>query len=149
MIPEATIENAITKLSESREEVETRFLENHRIFFDYLHNEILSALEDDLQAQLIFYITIIHESCFLANGSLPPFSLEDYAENEDNNWRTTEKNSNWEETVNFFFRDYPEEDLLAFVEDMLSEIDGSEKNTASTEVIFIVAKSYIDTVCSL
>lgn len=149
MISESIIEKAVANLTEHREETESIFINNHRIFFDYLHEEIYSALDEELQSQLYFCIVVLHESFRISNGTLPTFSIEEYAEYEDENWGISDDQSSWEATVNTFFEEYKEEDLLAFIEDMLSEADENANSSASIEVMFIVAKSYIDTICGV
>ena len=69
-------------------------------------------------------------------------------ENEEKNWTVLQeqKRGPFREKVTIFFEDYPEEDLLAFVEDTVELDDDSPITAVGREVIFIAAKSIIDTV---
>ena len=48
------------------------------------------------------------------------------------------------DTMDAFFKNYSEEDLLAFVEDILVEDDDQELTTVGKEIILICSKSLID-----
>ena len=146
MIDESVIEKVANTLTESGEEIESRFIKNHGNFYNYLQIEIFSALSEELRSQLYFIIIVIHEAYFLTHRSLAQFNLEDYIENEDLNWQTSEKNSDWKLTVDSFFNNYPEEDLLAFVEDITIGTEDSPTDSAALKVLFIISKSYIDTI---
>ena len=52
--------------------------------------------------------------------------------------------SRWRRRLDAFFKNYSEEDLLAFVEDILVEDEDQELTTVGKEIILICSKSLID-----
>ena len=70
---------------------------------------------------------------------------EEISKVEDQNWSVLdEQKGEFREKLNVFFKDYPEEDLLAFVEDMLIGDDNTDMTPVGREVIFVKLKSVID-----
>ena len=72
------------------------------------------------------------------------FDIEEFQHHEDQNWALREEVANVTEAIDQYFDGFVEEDLLAFVEDMLIIDEESEITELGREVIFITAKSYID-----
>lgn len=79
------------------------------------------------------------------------YCLEDYIENglvlqnfqdiEEENWKIAESHKTLEAKFDAFFVNYKEEDLLAFVEDLLGD---EEISIPGKEIIFVLSKSLID-----
>ena len=68
-------------------------------------------------------------------------------EAEERNWTLLQssKSNNFQERLNPFFENYPQEDLLAFVEDALAdEEDDGLLTREGREPIFITLKSILD-----
>lgn len=110
----------------------------------YLESEMFSSLSTSEKNTLIFCCEVIQESYKLKHHELPPFSFDTFSEYEEINWTLREEKDSWEETKNEFFKDFNEEDLLAFVEDILVDDEDNDLSMISKEFIFITCKSYID-----
>jgi len=142
IISEKDIE-AIVEAIES-EKFEDKFSEAEPHYWHYLNSETFSSLKED-EHQLLFFInSVIYHACKEQLEDDYEFDIEDYQEFEEQNWSIREGSKSWEEAVNTFFEDYEEEDLLAFIEDMLVEEEEETLTQIGKEVIFISAKSYVD-----
>ena len=146
MITEFEIDKSIAiveKRAESEKEAE---LIAEQEFIDYLGTEIIPNLSEYENHVLAFCISVIYNVVSHQNSSVE-FDIEEYQNFEEKNWSTRDNHSKLEESINLFFKDYKEEDLLAFVEDMIAEEDITMMSIAGKEIIFITCKSYIDTIC--
>lgn len=148
MIEEKHIELCLQKL-ESKETDDT-FLEEKELV-DYLKSDTFSSLSNVERQTLYFCFEVVFYSYLRAKKEKPEFDIDDYLDAEEENWQLRESQKDWPTTVNVFFKDYAEEDLLAFLEDTLvEEADAEdEENKISEiakEVIFISSKSYIDSI---
>jgi hypothetical protein len=76
---------------------------------------------------------------------IPGASLE---KNEEANWETfnAQGNKQFTSILDVFFSAYPQEDLLALVEDSLQSDEESVVSQVGREIIFISCKSIIDTI---
>ena len=113
-------------------------------FSAMLTDEGYELLSDDEYELLWFMATVIYTSTTQANGQIKTCEAEVMSELEENNWLKMEeaKGGNFHDRLNVFFQDYPQEDLLAFVEDSLeSDI---EVSPAGRELIFVACKTLID-----
>lgn len=141
MINEALIEKTVDLVSENVEIKIHEFVSGEREFSGYLLGEDFKLLSED-EKQTMLFIHMVLFFCLSANEN-SSFDPENFQEIEDGNWKFfNEHGRSWEEKTEKIFEDYPEEDLLAFVEDMLND---DEISSLSQELIFITAKSYIDT----
>lgn len=114
----------------------------------YLETEIFNLLSKVETDVLTFCIEVINQSIIKKHKSLPDFDLEDFNNKEEVNWTLREDSSSWESAKDSFFKEYKEEDLLAFVEDILVEDEDDQLSKISKEFIFITSKSYIDSMCA-
>jgi len=91
---------------------------------------------------LVIIVSIMEE--FPIEESIEPKVIE---EAEEKNWTlfTEQKVKSFREKINVFFENYPQEDLLAFVEDALEmEHDDQVVTTIGRPPIFIALKTLID-----
>lgn len=141
MIGEEIIEKKVDLVSDNAEIKIHEFVTGEREFSGYLLGEDFKLLTEGEKETMLF-IHVVLFFCLSANeGST--FDSEAFQEIEDNNWKFfNEQGRSWEEKTEKIFKNYPEEDLLAFVEDMLND---DEISSLAQELIFITAKSYIDT----
>lgn len=104
---------------------------------DLLTNDELALLE--YLTVLIFKSTQSVSTIMKLNGK----ALE---EAEEKNWATFNASSskNFTKILDTFFEDYPQEDLLALVEDSIQPDEGTVITTVGKEIIFVVCKSIID-----
>lgn len=110
----------------------------------YLESEVFNTLSPSEKNTLIFCCEVIQQSYVLKHSEAPDLDFNAFTENEEKNWTLREEKKSWEETKNIFFQDYKEEDLLAFVEDILVDDEDNDLSMISKEFIFITCKSYID-----
>lgn len=80
-------------------------------------------------------------------GPHPAVNEEQISETEDGNWERLEavKSHKFRERVGIFFENYPQEDLLAFIEDALLDDDEDAIVTKEgREALFVTLKSVVD-----
>ncbi len=149
MIDEAKIEKAISDLESDTNTIQTNFIEDQNEFYEYLQTELFSTLELEERLSLLFINTVIYSAFILSKNSSPVFDMNDFQNHDESNWKLREQYNSWEDTLDAFFDNYKQEDLLAFVEDCLVEHESEELNPAVREILFITSKSYIDTICEI
>ncbi len=111
------------------------FAENHEVFTD---------TEREL---LLFLTVVIWRSAQAAQTDIEPFSVDQLAEAEEANWEKmpTSKKMPFRDKLDRFFADHPQEDLLALVEDSLTEEeDDAPLTEEGREALFVSLKSIID-----
>lgn len=141
-VTEKDIEQIV--LAIESEKFEDKFSEAEPHYWHYLNSETFTSLTEE-EHQLLFFInSVIYHACKEQLDDDYEFDIEDYQAFEEQNWGIRESTKSWEETVNLFFEEYEEEDLLAFVEDMLADDESEAITQVGKEVIFISCKSYID-----
>ena len=105
-----------------------------------------AILTDDEYSQLL-YITMIIVRCYLADeDTLPEIESADHLSDlEDRNWAVLDgQKGDFRTRITPFFDNYVEEDLLAFIEDMLVEDEDGVFTPIGREVIFVKSKSIVD-----
>jgi hypothetical protein len=127
------------------------FVKKQPIVASFLEAEagILNEQERDF---LEYLALVIYKSIEKKYPKLPALSEGEIGEAEEQNWAIEENatGKTFTERLNFFFEAYPQEDLLAFVEDSL--IDDPDDPEANMEFIteegrmpmFIALKTIID-----
>jgi len=112
----------------------------------YLAQENFSLLTEEEHDYLIFLVTVIYRLYAAKFPNLPMIDEDLLDEVEEINWdkmaAVTEKKFN--KRIDAFFTDFEEEDLLAFVEDALTEDEIGLVTKEGREPIFIAAKTVID-----
>jgi len=144
IITEAEIEEIIQQFEQ--EDFEDTFATDEVVYWNYLNSDSFKGLSSEEHQMLFFVNSVIYHSCKDLLSDEYEFDIEEYQTFEEDNWAVREKAKKWSEVADAFFKDYGQEDLLAFVEDMLApdEEGESEISELGREVIFITAKSYID-----
>jgi len=141
MITEAQIDSVIAKMEEDN--FQDTFAQEEGEYWHYLNSDSFKGLTT-VENQLSFFInSVIFHTCSENHEALPEFDIDRYQEKEESNWSEREKHKTWLAAKDSYFDNYTEEDLLAFVEDMLTD-EENELSEISKEVIFITAKSYVD-----
>ncbi len=146
MITEFEIDKSIALVEKRAESENEAELIAEEEFVDYLGTEIIPNLTEYENHVLSFCISVIYNVVSEHNTTVE-FDIEEYQNSEEKNWSARDNHSKLEESINLFFDGYKEEDLLAFVEDMIAEDDPTMMSIAGREIIFITCKSYIDVVC--
>lgn len=137
MITESEIDKCIALI----ESDQSKALELPESFQEYLASEIYSSLRKDEQQVLNFSLSVIYNCC---DPEEDKFDIDSYLDLEDHNWSLRDKDRSLNDTMDAFFKNYSEEDLLAFVEDILVEDEDQELTTVGKEIILICSKSLID-----
>ena len=143
MITDSQIEQSIAALETSGDDI---FVESS--IWEYMLDEVFPNLLKDEKEIFVFCINAISKSIEDHHKASDQIDLERYISNEEKNWEFRDKDKKWEDTLDAFFKNYPQEDLLAFVEDMLVDDDDQQVSTAGKEIILISCKSYIDCIIS-
>ncbi|MEY3050679.1 MAG: hypothetical protein RLY31_464 [Bacteroidota bacterium] len=156
MITEQTIDQVLERMENQSLDLEKMaldFAERQPALYAMLTLDNEGALTDDESDFAVYLALVIHEAV-RHQGSLPPMVPgEEIAAAEDANWQMldgTDAGKPFEDRLDAFFDDYPEEDLLAFVEDALSaevdDEDGTPMNLTEEglEPMFVMLKTTID-----
>jgi len=151
-ISESIIDKILTQLETDQSKMD-KFLDQLTDQQEYIVAYLLdedgeTVLSEDEQDYLIFLAIVIWRSFIEAGAKLPEINMEQLNETEDKNWGLINESSSalFYERVSPFFEGYPQEDLLAFVEDSVNA-DDDDDNTISSigkEPVFIKLKTLID-----
>ncbi len=142
MIKESTIEKQIEIVSSNVDENILDFVAKEKSFTGYLLGEDFHLLTETEKETMLFIHLVIFRSLIMEEKG-KEFDAEFFQKTEDKNWESfNTKGKLWKEKVDTIFENYPEEELLAFSEDMLNDESISD---LARELIFITAKSYIET----
>lgn len=148
-ITEKAIDHLIETMDTSPDGVK-RFWSQCQSQFPELAHYILNVdqdiLTEDEYDQMIFIAMICIQACINSNSKTPISDIsEKIAQIEDQNWEVIDnQRGDFRSKLNAFFDQYPEEDILAFVEDILVDDDTSEISLVGREVIFVKLKTLID-----
>ena len=140
MLTESDIEKFIDNMER---QIKAQGEEFHAEFESYLEAEIYPNLTPEEAEVLHFCVCVIYGSLH-SKEMVVDFDLDAYPDAEEYNWSLRDKDKSFEKSLELYFENYPEEDLLAFAEDMIVEDEDQELSIAGQEIIFITCKSYID-----
>lgn len=155
-ISETTIENILALLENENEQIEQHlkeFAQKQPILYSYLLSEGFDILIEEEKELLLFLALVIFKSVEAHQESFPLMTQESLGDKEEQNWETLNESvgKSFRDKLDIFFKDYPQEDLLAFVEDALTlseEAEEAEENSIVTkegrEPMFIALKTIID-----
>lgn len=106
-------------------------------------NDILTEEEKDI---LWYIVLVIYRSINAAQMDLQMIDESQITVVEESNWETlsSSKAKHFTDKVTPFFVNYPQEDLLAFVEDAVEPDEDSPISAVGREVIFVTAKTLVD-----
>lgn len=152
-VSEDIIEQVIadTENSEVLSEVEQRWLSDYPAITSYFQQDSFSLLTESEVAYLKYIIGVVFLSWEKANGSInPSINPKRIEEIEEANWQKLHgaKAKTFRERLDAFFDGYPQEDLLAFVEDSLQEDEDQLVTGAARDIVFICASTLLDTIIS-
>jgi hypothetical protein len=142
-----TIEEEFDKLIQD-------FDKKQPVIMSYINSEAASILTDEEKDYLQYLaLTIFRTVEYSAKIRLPEISDKALSDAEEENWQLWEaaKGADFNEKLDTFFEDYPQEDLLAFVEDAISEEDPDDPEDDVDFIteegrlpMFIILKTIID-----
>lgn len=154
MIPENVIEAAAESIGSQTEEgfqkILDDFSQKQPIVLAYLFSENLNLLTEEERNILLYLVLVTRKSYLKMNRYEPaPISEDDLENAEDKNWEKLKDNSSkdFRARLDVFFKGTPQEDLLAFFEDVLMDDDEETITKAGREYIFIGAKTVVDVWC--
>ncbi len=146
-ISETIIDQVVEALEEADFEQEiTDFTDEYPVLIEYWGAEDFTLLTQDERELMLYLLLVLTKSVEQAQGELPPFSDEALENAEERNWERLETvtSKQFRDRMDVFFDNYPQEDLLAFVEDNLVEDEDSVVTKEGREPIFVALKSVID-----
>lgn len=152
LISENLIEQA-AELLDGPEENYERAIEEMRkkqpVLLSYFFTENFQVFTQGEKEYLFYLILVIWKAITLNGEHVPPVTEQQLSQAEDDNWERLQgvKARSFHERLNVFFNNYPQEDLLAFVEDALAEEEGEDGELVTKEgreAIFICLKTAID-----
>ena len=148
-ISETIIDNIVEALEQVDFEQEiTNFTEEYPVLIEYWGAEDFALLTQDERELMLYVLLVLVKSVEKAKGKLPPLSNESLENAEEKNWERLDNVTakRFRDRMDVFFDNYPQEDLLAFVEDNLVEDEDSIVTKEGREPMFVALKSVIDVI---
>ncbi len=126
--------------------IQDEIVQNQLALGAVLTEENLKLLKDDEYDLLWFMLIVIYKSVQSVEGDLPVIGSKLLENIEESNWKmwNESKSKDFKQKLDPFFEDYDQEDLLAFIEDSLSDDEDMEVSNEGREVLFIFCKSMVD-----
>ncbi len=124
-----------------------QFKEAHPVVLAYIFSDNFKLLTSEESNLLLYIILVIRSSIATSKGEEPPTVLaKDIDIAEEKNWElmNTTSSKKFRERLDIFFTNTPQEDLLAFIEDLLMDEEEEIITKAGREYIFIAAKTVVD-----
>ena len=123
--------------------------EEQPVILAYLFNEELKIFTQGEKEYMLYLILVIWQAIKTANAeSQPSTSADAFTATEEKNWEIlqAQKKRSFRDKLDVFFDQYPQEDLLAFVEDALVEDEEEESvvTKEGREAVFVILKTVID-----
>lgn len=147
-VSESTIDKTaeIIGSSENLTELIKDFKEKQPVILAYLFSENFKLLSQKEREYMMFLALVIWKACETTNPDLNQVTEKIIEDLEENNWEKFHKviSRKFNERIDIFFKDFPQEDLLAFVEDGLVLDEDSVITKEGRDYIFIALKTIID-----
>ncbi len=148
-IEQDVIDEVIEELSASAEKQQAfieQFQEEQPMVFAYLFSESFDSFTEEEKDLLLFIALVNWQSITRVHPDCPQLDEKIISEAEEENWEMIEdlKHKSFQHKLDFFFEDYPQEDLLAVAEDLIIDDDDQFITQIAKEAIFVSAKSIID-----
>jgi hypothetical protein len=155
IINEAAIDAVLEKVDTIQEDFEQYFedfAEKQPVIIGFLDKENTSILSDDERDYMEYLVLVVYQAIEKSYKNIPEITEEQLGVAEEKNWEIMEaaKAPTFNDKLDAFFEDYPQEDLLAFIEDSLTE-DAEDPDANmdfltddAREPMFVVLKSIID-----
>ncbi len=121
------------------------------ILFSYLLSESFKLLTDEEREYLLYLALVIWKAVDAEVAAMTMLDSEKIEEVEERNWTLFNETSakGFNDKLNVFFDKYPQEDLLAFVEDALVDDEDSFVTKEGKELLFIGLRTTIDALCGI
>ena len=150
-VDESTIDSVAIRLGTSekdRSEAIKALEKEQPVLLAYLFSENFKVFLPQEREYILFLVLVLLESIKeTVQKNIPPIREEALSQAEEQNWEKIQQVSakRFRERLDVFFKDTPQEDLLAFIEDALIDEEEGLLSQVGREPIFIVLKSIIDT----
>ena len=149
MISESIIDKVVDRFETKPDDLSNVYKElaaEQPAIIAMLYSTDLKTLTDEETDLLFFIVAVLYESIKAKNGQLAQVEPEQMEVADDRNWGTmmSAGNGNFRERITPFFKEYLQEDLLAFAEDALLDDDDQVVSGIGREAIFVTAKTVID-----
>ncbi len=150
MIKESTIERVLARLESGQDDfnVEVQdFTESQPYLMAYLTNEDTEAFTEVERELLLFAAIVIYQSVDEERIELPPIKNDTLTVAEELNYEILARSKgNFRDRLTPFFEQSKEEELLAFIEDLVvAEAEETEGITREArEPLFITLKTLVD-----
>ena len=133
---------------ENYEQLVQEFQDAQPQLMAFILSEDTLFLSPDERDYLLYLGLIIWETVRQQNPQLKEIDSETIGKAEDDNWEKLEtvKAKSFRERMDVFFVKYPQEDLLAFVEDALIPDEDSPITKEGREPLFVALKTIIDVI---
>lgn len=154
-IAESTIDKVVDLMeqqSDASEDLLRQFGEQQAPLLAYLCSESFDLLTDEERNYLTYLSLVAWGATQMDNEVLAEVPLAQISEKEEANWDRLKGSSakKFRDRITPFFEDYPQEDLLAFVEDALVfDQEDNEITNEGREYLFIALKTVIDSLCEV
>ena len=147
-IPETTIDQTLNSFEDeiTYNAVLEDVLLNQKDLIAFIDEENQSLLTKK-ELSLLLYLALVIYKSVQNHHEINTIPGEDLEENEETNWEAFHDNNlkSFGKILDKLFENYPQEDLLALVEDSIQEDENEDTTQVGREIIFVAAKSIIDT----
>ncbi len=149
-ISEDMIDAVVLKLETADFEQEVAiFGEKQPVLLGYVLSEDFELLTNEEREWLLYLVLVLYQAIESGDKKIGPLSKNDLETAEEANWARLETVTakRFRDRMTPFFEGYPQEDLLAFVEDSLTEDEEDTENFLTKEgrePMFVALKSVID-----
>ncbi len=116
------------------------------VLLAYLFSDNFNLLTQNEREYMMFLALVIWKACDNTQSEIEQIDQDLIEELEENNWEQLNKviSRKFNERIDVFFKNYTQEDLLAFVEDSLVHDEDSAVTQEGKDYIFIALKTIID-----
>ena len=147
-ISESSIDKATETIGSAQNlaEIIKEFKEKQPVVLAYLFSENFQLLSQKEREYMMFLALVIWKASENTHPKISQVSEKLMEEIEEKNWEQFHKviSRKFNERIDIFFKDYTQEDLLAFVEDSLVQDEDSVITNEGRDYIFIALKTIID-----
>ncbi len=122
------------------------FQQEQAVIFEYFFSEDFEAFTKAEKEYALFLALVIFRTARKVRPDLPSISEKVFMEAEEANWEKLQNVTarRFKERMDVFFDQYPQEDLLAFVEDSLIDDQDTPVTKEGREPLFVLLKTIID-----
>lgn len=149
MISAQAIDAAVAWLDESDNHYEQTLLElqeGHPVLLSYLFSETFDAFTQREKEFALYLALVLYQAVRSEREQVPPITEEQLSQAEERNWKLLQdaRSKHFHERLDVFFENSPQEELLAFLEDALSDDSDGWVTIEGREALYISLKSIVD-----